>query len=133
VTIAIRPSGGVGWRESIEMICPTAKAKYFCKGDWTGGANQWAAARVPDAVQRSPGDAQHRPVALLRRAGTQIDTCEVGSGSAAHRHSASKTRVDALMALHSIRGTSGARRGGSVSPSGATLGMCRICCAAIPA
>jgi hypothetical protein len=36
VTIAIRPSGGVGWREFVEMICPTGKAKYFCKGGWTG-------------------------------------------------------------------------------------------------
>src|SRR5882757_11048812 len=31
----IRPSGGVGWRESVEMICPTGEAKYFCKGDST--------------------------------------------------------------------------------------------------
>ena len=22
--------------ESVEMICPTPKAKYFCKEDWTG-------------------------------------------------------------------------------------------------
>src|SRR6266851_2918616 len=36
VTIMIRPSGGVGWREFVEMICPTGEAKYFCKGDWTG-------------------------------------------------------------------------------------------------
>jgi hypothetical protein len=35
VTIAIRPSGGVGWREFVEMICPTGEAKYFCKGGWT--------------------------------------------------------------------------------------------------
>ena len=35
VTIAIRPSGGVGWREFVEMICPTGEAKYFCKWDWT--------------------------------------------------------------------------------------------------
>jgi hypothetical protein len=35
VTIAIRPSGGVGWREFVEMICPTGEVKYFCKGDWT--------------------------------------------------------------------------------------------------
>src|SRR5437016_11032127 len=32
VTIAIRPSCGVGWRELVEMICPTGEAKYFCKG-----------------------------------------------------------------------------------------------------
>src|SRR5712664_4069267 len=35
VTIAIRPFGGVGWREFVEMICPTGEAKYFCKGDST--------------------------------------------------------------------------------------------------
>jgi hypothetical protein len=35
VTIAIRPSGGVGWREFVEMICPTGEAKYFCEWDWT--------------------------------------------------------------------------------------------------
>jgi hypothetical protein len=35
VTIAIRPSGGVGWREFVEMICPTGEAKYFCKQGWT--------------------------------------------------------------------------------------------------
>jgi hypothetical protein len=26
-----RPSCGVGWREFVEMICPTGEAKYFCK------------------------------------------------------------------------------------------------------
>jgi hypothetical protein len=31
----IRPSGGVGWREFVEMICPTGEAKYFCKWGWT--------------------------------------------------------------------------------------------------
>src|SRR5216684_2198887 len=35
VTIAIRPSCGVGWREFVEMICPTGEAKYFCNKDWT--------------------------------------------------------------------------------------------------
>jgi hypothetical protein len=24
-----------GWRELVEMICPTGEAKYFCKRDWT--------------------------------------------------------------------------------------------------
>src|SRR5258708_39916875 len=38
VTIAIRPSCGVGWRELVEMICPTGKAKYFCGKGWT---DQW--------------------------------------------------------------------------------------------
>src|ERR1700694_2367839 len=36
-------------------------------------------ARVPDAVQRSPGDAQHRPVTLLRRAGTH-ESCTTLDG-----------------------------------------------------
>jgi hypothetical protein len=35
VTIAIRPCCGVGWREFVEMICPTGEVKYFCKGDST--------------------------------------------------------------------------------------------------
>jgi hypothetical protein len=35
VTIMIRPSCGVGWREFVEMICPTGEAKYFCKEGWT--------------------------------------------------------------------------------------------------
>src|ERR1700730_6618522 len=30
-----RPSCGVGWREFVEMICPTGEAKYFCKRGWT--------------------------------------------------------------------------------------------------
>jgi hypothetical protein len=46
---------------------------------------------------------------MHRRAGTQGDAeCKMGPGSATHhaaRHSASKTRVNALMALRSIRGT----------------------------
>src|SRR5258706_761970 len=66
-------------------------------------------ARVPDAAQRAPGDAQHRPVTLHRRAGTHSRASgTMDPGSAAHHaasHSASKTRVNALMALRSIRGT----------------------------
>src|ERR1700687_378649 len=43
---------------------------------------------------------------MHRRAGTQADAeCTMDPGSAAHRHSASKTRVNALMAPRSIRGT----------------------------
>jgi hypothetical protein len=68
VTIMIRPSCGVGWREFVEMICPTGEVKYFCKWDSTRPsttarrANHHTAARahctrVPDAEQRSPGDA----------------------------------------------------------------------------
>ncbi|TMK38014.1 MAG: hypothetical protein E6G70_30425 [Alphaproteobacteria bacterium] len=35
VTIAKRPSYRGGTRESVELICPTAQAKYFWPGDWT--------------------------------------------------------------------------------------------------
>jgi hypothetical protein len=35
VTIAIRPSSGMRWRELIALICPTGPAEYFCEGDWT--------------------------------------------------------------------------------------------------
>jgi hypothetical protein len=41
----------------------------------------------------------------LRRAGTYGYGSILDPGSAAHRHSASKTRVTALMALRSVRGT----------------------------
>jgi hypothetical protein len=30
-------SAGAGRREALKMICPTAKAKYFCRRDWTVG------------------------------------------------------------------------------------------------
>jgi len=45
-------------------------------------------------MQRSSGDAKHRPVTLLRRAGTQQTAKRMDPGSAAHR-----------FALRSIRGT----------------------------
>jgi hypothetical protein len=35
VTIAKRPSGGHETAELVEMICPTAKAKYFSLTVWT--------------------------------------------------------------------------------------------------
>jgi hypothetical protein len=58
--------------------------------------------RVPDAVQRL--------LTVHRRAGTVPNTgAWYDPGSAAHRHSASKTRVNALMAesyaLRCVRGT----------------------------
>src|SRR5258708_25634757 len=37
VTIAIRPSDRAGWDESVEMICPTGKVKYFFARGWTRG------------------------------------------------------------------------------------------------
>jgi hypothetical protein len=33
-----RPSFGTGWRELLEMICPTSKAKNISREGWTGGA-----------------------------------------------------------------------------------------------
>jgi hypothetical protein len=35
VTIAKRPSYRDRTRESVELICPTAQAKYFCERGWT--------------------------------------------------------------------------------------------------
>jgi len=31
-----RPSFGTGWRELVELICPTTKAESFCERGWTG-------------------------------------------------------------------------------------------------
>jgi hypothetical protein len=39
VTIAIRPFFRVGWRELVEMICPTTKAEYFSRDGWTGNSD----------------------------------------------------------------------------------------------
>src|SRR3954469_7214065 len=50
--------------------------------------------RVPDAVQRF--------LAVHRRAGAHVD---MGPGSAAHHHSASKTAVNALSVLRSLGST----------------------------
>src|ERR1700730_14549321 len=49
VTIMIRPSCGVGWREFVEMIWPTGEAKCFCKG---GGRH---------TIQKAARRANHRP------------------------------------------------------------------------
>jgi hypothetical protein len=32
----VSPLCGTGQGELVEMICPTGKAEYFCKGGWTG-------------------------------------------------------------------------------------------------
>jgi hypothetical protein len=63
------------------------------------------AARAPSCPGRGAAS-----FTLLRSAGTHAYTGAVDPGSAAHRHSASKTRVNALMALRGIRGTTGASR-----------------------
>jgi hypothetical protein len=41
------------------MICPTGEAKYFCKGDWTGGItlirfNKFADTRKQDPLAEAP-------------------------------------------------------------------------------
>ena len=45
-----RPSGGVGWRQFVEMICPTGEAKYFCK---------------EDSTQKCPTGKSHRSVSTI--------------------------------------------------------------------
>jgi hypothetical protein len=57
---AYAPLIEAGRRESVEMICPTAKAKYFCEGDWTtqitliGQENSvfWRMRREPEIAGR---------------------------------------------------------------------------------
>jgi hypothetical protein len=68
VTIMIRPSCGVGWRECVEMICPTGEAKYFCKGDWTAQItliwfNNFSRARMtmPSSLRENLGIAPQAP------------------------------------------------------------------------
>jgi hypothetical protein len=47
VTMANAPLAGKGRGELVELICPTAKAKYFSKGGWTGFCqDDWFARRV---------------------------------------------------------------------------------------
>jgi hypothetical protein len=58
-------------------------------------------------LHRFPGAVQHeaeRSDALQTRDRYELRICG-DPGSAAHRHGASKTRVNALMALHRIRET----------------------------
>jgi hypothetical protein len=74
VTIVIRPSCGVGWREFVEMICPTGEAKYFCKWDSTQNC---PTGKSPHVHKRSSPGLTGRPVfqsasdriAKLRRTG----------------------------------------------------------------
>jgi hypothetical protein len=60
VGLLARPADGPGCSAVRCRVRPTGKSPD--RGEH--------AFRVPDAVQRSPGDAQHRPVTLLRSAGT---------------------------------------------------------------
>src|SRR3979490_525607 len=75
VTIMIRPSGGVGWREFVEMICPTGEAKYFCKEDSTQncltGKSPAGAKRKGRAIARKKGENPWR----ISRPGAQPNCC----------------------------------------------------------
>jgi hypothetical protein len=60
----------VGWREFIEMICPTGEAKYFCKGDSTqkcptgkshGGKKDVDGRDIGERKRRRPSDGYARP------------------------------------------------------------------------
>jgi hypothetical protein len=51
VTIAIRPSCGTGWREFVEMICPTGEAKYFCKQGWTPLSTNRPTGKSPHGIE----------------------------------------------------------------------------------
>jgi hypothetical protein len=73
VTIAIRPSGGVGWQEFVEMICPTGEAKYFCKQGWTPLSTNRPTGKSLDCGESNFLSCPGRGAAfftLLRRAGT---------------------------------------------------------------
>src|SRR6266851_2842978 len=46
-----RPSCGVGWREFVEMICPTGEAKYFCKQGWTALSKNRPTGKSPRGIE----------------------------------------------------------------------------------
>ena len=114
LTIRIRPSVGRDG-ESSRLIWVRWEQVFFGKSEKktrqpcreaARRANHLIAARAHSSC---PGRGA-APFALLRRAGTQSRPSRtMDPGSAAHHaasHSASKTRVNALMALRSIRRTS---------------------------
>src|SRR6202022_746494 len=84
--------------------CPIAASFIWSSAlDWVGGwmlprhqrfgkpeKRRWRHATCPGAVQRYAGDAKHPPVTMHRRPTRSKSN---GPGSAAHRHSAPKTRV----------------------------------------
>src|SRR6266481_6140534 len=74
VTIMIRPSGEVGWRKFVEMICPTGEAKYFCKWGWTPLSTNRTTGKSPDCIERKfrscPGRGAACFTLLRREAGT---------------------------------------------------------------
>jgi hypothetical protein len=80
------------------------KQEYFFKRDSTQNCPTGKSSHGCESTFRS-----QRPLRCSAEPGP-MSTLAVDPGSAAHRHSASKTRVNALMALRSIRGTTGASR-----------------------
>jgi hypothetical protein len=52
------PLCGTGRAELVEMICPTGKAEYFCKGGWTGNP--------PDSPSGKSVDVYDQVVTRLR-------------------------------------------------------------------
>ena len=91
----IRPSCGVGWREFVEMICPTGEAKYFCKG---GSTQKCPTGKSPHGRESKFHSCPGRGAALFalpRRAGTHSRASgTMDPGSAAH-HAASAARCAA--------------------------------------
>jgi hypothetical protein len=68
------------------------------------GRFRWAQPSGQAPHRTFPGRSAARSDALQTRDRHKRRVCE-GPGSAVHRHSASKTRVNALMALHRVRDT----------------------------
>ena len=127
VTIMIRPSCGMGWRKLVEMICPTGEAKYFCEQDWTAQIKlknhnkspcmrdrherRHAGELIPSRRPCESRGLIRRVVSVRRRCAFARTTpsglrSTMDPGSAAHHaasHSASKTRVNALLGCAASR------------------------------
>jgi hypothetical protein len=80
VTIAIRPCSGTGWREVVEMICPTGEAKYFCKGDSTGKLQRRPTGKSPVDTARERGPRAAKS-SMRRRWNIERRNCYKGFGS----------------------------------------------------
>src|SRR5579863_3589310 len=67
--VAQRPSSGTGRGELVEMICPTAKAKYFSREDWTGSISLIRFKKF--AVRRTAERRESWPSSSLRANGSR--------------------------------------------------------------
>jgi hypothetical protein len=63
------------------MICPTGEAKYFCKGDSTQKCPTGKSPHGSESKLLSCPGRGAAPFALLRRAGTDVDTRTLDPGS----------------------------------------------------